>query len=238
LTFNGNVRRQRHTRQPERLLARRLTRKLRSLGVSVAGRPGSGRPSRPLDAIAKVRSRSLRTLLRYTNRKSSNFFAEVLGKRLAVERSGPPGTIAGAARAITAWVRARGVSVEAHDASGLSHANRISPRGLVRLLVFARKQPWGRVLFRSLPAAGQGTLEDRLGGVRVRAKTGTLIGASALSGWVWRSGPRVWATFSILSRGMPKFRAAALEDRIVHILARSGGPSPDVLSAYAGRYPT
>ena len=196
-----------------------------------------GTPSHSLRPIAKVRSRSLRTLLRYTNRKSSNFFAEVLGKRLAVERSGPPGTIAGAARAIAAWVRARGVSVEAHDSSGLSHANRVSPRGLVRLLVFARKQSWGRALFKSLPAAGQGTLEDRLGGVRLRAKTGTLIGASALSGWVWRRGPHAWATFSILSRGMPKFRAAALEDRILRLLARSGGPSSEMLRAYAGRYP-
>ncbi|CAN5666328.1 hypothetical protein BH24ACT26_BH24ACT26_03870 [soil metagenome] len=222
LTFNGNVHKARHTAQPERLLASKLTRRLLEIGVRVDGRPGSGQAPAGLRPVARVRSRALSTLIRYMDRKSSNFFAEVLGKRLAVATSGAPGTIAGGARAIAAWTARHGVRAVAHDASGLSYRNRISARGLVRLLLRSQHEPWGRMLKESLPGPGQGTLEDRLAGVPVRAKTGTLTGVSALSGWVWRRRPGRWATFSIMSRGLPKYRASAIEDRVVRILAASG----------------
>jgi D-alanyl-D-alanine carboxypeptidase/D-alanyl-D-alanine-endopeptidase (penicillin-binding protein 4) len=169
------------------------------------------------------------------NHVSSNFFAEVLGKRLAVAHEGPRGTIAGAARALRAWARARGVSVTARDASGLSFGNRISPRGLVRLLGAARRAPWGRALRLSLPRGGQGTLEDRLRRVRLRAKTGTLEGVSALSGWVWQRAGSSWVEFAILSRGLTKLRATALEDRIVRVLARAGRRRPARLAVLARR---
>ena len=225
LTIDGNTARGRHVSDPERHAARALKASLRAVGVRVQGRAVSGRAPRGLRRVAKVRSRPLGVLVRHMNRVSSNFFAEVLGKRLAVAHGGRPGTIAKAARALESWARARGVRITAHDASGLSHANRMSPGGIVRLLAHAHRQPWGRALWRSLPRPGRGTLDDRLRNVRVRAKTGTLIGVSALSGWVWRRRAGGWATFSILSAGMPKHRAAALEDRIVRLLARSGRPA-------------
>jgi D-alanyl-D-alanine carboxypeptidase len=62
-------------------------------------------------------------------------------------------------------------------------------------------------------------LEDRLGGVRVRAKTGTLIGVSALSGYVWLERRATWAEFSILSTGMSKSAAVRIEDAVVRILS-------------------
>jgi serine-type D-Ala-D-Ala carboxypeptidase/endopeptidase (penicillin-binding protein 4) len=232
LTFEGNTRRGRPVLDPERRLAARLTTRLEAQGVRVAGRPGARRPPRGLTDLARVKSPSLGTLLGHMNRTSSNFFAEVLGKRLAVARRGPPGSIAGGARAIAAWALRRGVRVTAHDASGLSYANRISARGLVRLLQAARDYSWGRTLLRSLPTPGRGTLEERLTGVTVRAKTGTLDGISALSGWVWLRRHRRWAEFSIMSRGLPKSSAVAMEDRIVRILSRSGR------AAVAQRAPT
>jgi D-alanyl-D-alanine carboxypeptidase len=72
-----------------------------------------------------------------------------------------------------------------------------------------------------MPTGGQGTLEDRLHGIPVRAKTGTLSNISALSGWVWLRQEKAWATFSILSGGMPKYTAAAIEDRIVRVVHRA-----------------
>jgi D-alanyl-D-alanine carboxypeptidase len=56
-------------------------------------------------------------------------------------------------------------------------------------------------------------------GVKVRAKTGTLIDISALSGWVWLEQEGTWGAFSIMSRGMSKSEAVAIEDRIVRIVA-------------------
>lgn len=100
----------------------------------------------------------------------------------------------------------------------------MSPRGLVRLLGDAEEAEWGAAFRATLPVPGQGTLENRLKGVEVRAKTGTLESVSALSGWVRLRRTGSWAEFSILSSGMPKSKAAAIEDRIVRILARSAAP--------------
>ncbi|MFN2491013.1 MAG: D-alanyl-D-alanine carboxypeptidase/D-alanyl-D-alanine-endopeptidase [Actinomycetota bacterium] len=233
LTFKGNTHRGRHILDPERLLARALTRRLRGLGVTVGHRAGSGYAPRAAAPLARLESQPLSRLLRHMNRTSSNFFAEVLGKRLAVARFGAPGSIANAGRAIQRWAAARDLRVVAKDASGLSYRDRISARGLVRLLVRSESRPWGHAFKRSLAAAGQGTLKERLGGVRLRAKTGTLIEVSALAGWVWRRRHGSWATFALLSRGMPKAEAAALEDRIVRIVARSG-PRPALRARVVG----
>jgi D-alanyl-D-alanine carboxypeptidase len=55
--------------------------------------------------------------------------------------------------------------------------------------------------------------------VAVLDKTGTLTDVSALSGWVLSDGTGTWIEFSILSSGMSKATASAIEDEIVTILA-------------------
>ena len=64
--------------------------------------------------------------------------------------------------------------------------------GLVRLLRFAATRSWGTAFRATLPTGGQGTLEDRLIGVKVRAKTGSLTEISTLSGWVWLAQEGGW----------------------------------------------
>lgn len=219
LSFERNVDRQgRNVLDPEARAAAALERALERQGVEVRGRAGSGEPPTGLATVARAPSPPLRRLLTGMLRRSDNFAAEVLGKRLAVTAFGAPGSIPRAARAIAGWTRARGVDVLAYDASGLSYANRVTAEGIVRLLAAAEAEPWGRVLFQALPAGGQGTLEHRLLTVRVRAKTGTLDGISALSGWVWLERLGTWGEFSLLSQGMSKPVASDLEDRIVRIL--------------------
>jgi D-alanyl-D-alanine carboxypeptidase/D-alanyl-D-alanine-endopeptidase (penicillin-binding protein 4) len=220
LSFEGNVIGGDHVGDPELRAARSLTKKLEKIGVNVTRAPSAAQAPAQLTAVAKVSSKPLATLVRYMNRRSSNFFAEVFGKRLGAERYGFPGTIAKGASAITAWARRRNVELVAHDSSGLSYENRVSPNGLSRLLGIAESRPWGEALRESLPGAGQGTLEDRLKGVRLRAKTGTLTNISSLSGWVWLRQRETWAEFAILSRGMSKTYASAVEDDIVRLLTR------------------
>jgi D-alanyl-D-alanine carboxypeptidase/D-alanyl-D-alanine-endopeptidase (penicillin-binding protein 4) len=222
LTFNGNVAGGRNIADPELRAATALSQKLRKLGVAVRQPAGAGIPPTGLREITRVTSRPLWTLIQYMDRKSSNFFAEVLGKRLAVERYGPPGTIARAAQAISGWAGAHGVPVHTYDASGLSYLDRVSARGIVKLLTVAGRHNWGPLLRRSLATGGEGTLKDRLAGVRVRAKTGTLDRISALSGWVWLRRSSRWAKFSILDRGMSATRAAAIEDTIVRTISSYG----------------
>jgi serine-type D-Ala-D-Ala carboxypeptidase/endopeptidase (penicillin-binding protein 4) len=225
LTFEGNVAGGAHIRDPERRAARSLTNRLRALGVGVSGDPGAGAPPSGLRLVATVRSEPFEVILRRMNRNSRNFHAEVLGKWLGRLTYGGRGTIAKGARAIERFAAARGLAIAANDASGLSYGNRVSAASLVRLLWFADTRPWGDELRAGLADGGEGTLEDRLLDVRIRAKTGTLIGISALSGWVWLERESRWGQFSILSRGMSKSRAVAIEDRIVRIVSnRASAP--------------
>jgi D-alanyl-D-alanine carboxypeptidase len=220
LTFEGNEdARGIHIRDPERRAARALTNQLRARGVPVTMHAGAGVPPTGLRLVATVRSDPFRVLLGRMNRQSRNFHAEVLGKWLGGLVTRSAGSIAKGARAIERFAEARGVSVVAHDASGLSYRNRIRPLDLVKLLRYAETRPWGMALRGGLPTGDEGTLEDRLVGVRVRAKTGTLTEISALSGWVWLEREGAYGEFSIMSRGMSKSAAVAIEDRIVRIVA-------------------
>jgi D-alanyl-D-alanine carboxypeptidase/D-alanyl-D-alanine-endopeptidase (penicillin-binding protein 4) len=202
---------------PERLAAKTLTAKLGSLGVRVDGKPGAGRPPNGLETIAFVESPPLQRLLTKMLRPSDNYIAETLGKRLGAETRGLPGTIAKGAASIQAWTDDHGTDFTLNDNSGLSYANRVTTEGIVRLLWFAEEQAWGPDLRRALPTGGQGTLRHRLRGVDVRAKTGSLDDVSALSGWV-KADAGTWVEFSVLSFGMSKSTASAIEDRIVVVL--------------------
>ena len=221
LTFDGNRVDGNHIADPERRAADALVRQLRKRNVRVGGPAAQGDPPGALTKIAKVRSRTMKLMLRYMNRQSSNYFAEVFGKLLGVKAYNRPGTIAKGARAIEAFGRRHDVGIEAYDSSGLSYSNRVSPRGVAKLLAAVEGRRWTGVLRDSLPEGDQGTLDDRLRRIPVRAKTGTLENISTLSGWVWLQRSDRWCAFSIMSRGMDKTRAAEIEDKIVRILSNS-----------------
>jgi D-alanyl-D-alanine carboxypeptidase/D-alanyl-D-alanine-endopeptidase (penicillin-binding protein 4) len=204
--------------EPEHAAAATLTRQLEERGVRIARKPGSGAPPEGLETMASIASKPLDVLLAKMLRPSWNFAAEVLGKGLGARIQGPPGTIAKGAASIRNWAAGRGVEFVLFDSSGLSYDNRVTAAGIVELLGQVELEPWGNALRQSLPTGGQGTLEDRLHDVRVRAKTGTLEDISALSGWVHSERIGAWIEFSILSAGMSKSTASEIEDRIVRIL--------------------
>lgn len=219
LTYRHNLGRTgRHISFPERLAAAVLTQQLRKHGVRVEGKPGLGAPTRRLVTLARITSAPLFGIVRRMNVSSINFSAEVLGKFLAAHTGRVP-SIAGGANEIRAFADLHHVDVAAHDSSGLSYDNRVSPSGIVRLLWVAAARPWGSTLLRTLPAAGQGTLKSRFSGVQLRAKTGTLRNVSALSGWVWLEKSNEWAEFSILSHAMSKGESVGLENSIVRIVS-------------------
>ena len=87
------------------------------------------------------------------------------------------------------------------DGSGLSRANAISARQLVRILEVMHRDPELREPFREALAVpgDSGTLKKRMRDLSevVRAKTGTLSGTSALSGYVRNAGGR-WLAFALL----------------------------------------
>lgn len=165
---------------------------------------------------------------------SSNFDAEQCLRVLGA--AGGDGSLAGGMAALQRELR-RLVGelppgVVLLDGSGLSKDNRLTPELLVATLRGVARLPAGRMLFDALPIAGRsGTLEERFRGShlvgRVRAKTGWIRGASALSGVVQRAdGSRRW--FAILMNYDPRKNGLnkdlkQLQEAIVAALDRGEG---------------
>jgi D-alanyl-D-alanine carboxypeptidase/D-alanyl-D-alanine-endopeptidase (penicillin-binding protein 4) len=137
------------------------------------------------------------------------------------------GTTKGGARASMAYARSLGVKVNLVDGSGLSRSDQAAPREVAHLLDGLRDQPGFDSLYASLPIAGRdGTLSTRMRSGPARgnchAKTGTLTGVSALSGYCTsRSGRTL--TFSVLNSGVNLYTAHAIQDRVAQALAGWNG---------------
>jgi D-alanyl-D-alanine carboxypeptidase/D-alanyl-D-alanine-endopeptidase (penicillin-binding protein 4) len=175
----------------------------------------------------------LRPALRRMMVDSSNFDAEMLLRGLGAARGGD-GSYAGGAAALAGILAERlgpldpGIAIR--DGSGLSRGNRATAGFLADLLVAAARSAEAELFLGALPEAGQeGTLARRfrdsaLAG-RVRAKTGTLSGASALSGYLWTRGDQLLA-FSILMEWDRPVRGADprdLQERLVAALDAGRG---------------
>jgi D-alanyl-D-alanine carboxypeptidase/D-alanyl-D-alanine-endopeptidase (penicillin-binding protein 4) len=164
-----------------------------------------------------------------TNKVSQNLHAELL-LRLLGKTEGKEGSFEQGTRVVRQFLTSAGVADEDfffYDGSGLSPDDRIAPRALTQLLVYANHQSWGRAWRDTLPVAGvDGTLIGRFKNSplkgKVWAKTGGLNEVNALSGYLTASSGKVLA-FSILVNGHRPGSAAEVQaiDRIVEAIAAS-----------------
>lgn len=186
-----------------------------------------GAPERDADVL--VYDTPLTLPLSPMLKDSSNFDAEQCFRVLGAERA-DDGSFAGARRATRAAIEALIGSVPEPvvfaDGSGLSRANRLTPELLTGLLVAATRRPWAASFLDALAQGGvDGTLKSRFGGAlrgRVRAKTGTLNGASTLAGYVRRGDDRL-AAFAILIEYTERVRGAGprdVQDALVAAIAQ------------------
>jgi D-alanyl-D-alanine carboxypeptidase/D-alanyl-D-alanine-endopeptidase (penicillin-binding protein 4) len=179
------------------------------VGVAVEGPVGRGATSLGDQVVAVVDSAPVGALVADMLTRSDNEIAEAL-----VREIGHGSTAAGAAAVeavLRPWCLHLGGAVS--DGSGLSRSDFRSARDWRRLLQVAAEQPWAADLAAGLPVAGRsGTLAGRLGGptVRgnVRAKTGTIIGGSSLSGYATTTDGRA-VVFSVVVNGEPAVAARA-----------------------------
>lgn len=214
-----------------RLFAERLDRAgvpVTAYRVADGGDPMYG----TLSQIGPAISTRLVDLLALANTDSDNMVSEGLLRRLAVADGVLPAGFLGGAAVIRRVVRDRLELVRADsrlmiaDGSGLSRGNAVPASLLAEWLrSFDRDAELGPVFRSSLASAGRtGTLRRRMrdlpAGIRVQAKSGTINGVSALSGYV--SDGRRTVCFSILCNDVSDTRAARrLQDRIVMRVAES-----------------
>ena len=132
-----------------------------------------------------VTTSDLPRTLQVTNTRSQNLYAELLARHVAVA-AGKPATFEEAGKAVTAYAKSLGAEqTKLVDGSGLSANNRTCVRDIMAVLKAMRGN---KVFFDSLAVSGgdEGTLKERMTKIkgRVHAKTGTIDGVDALSGYV------------------------------------------------------
>jgi D-alanyl-D-alanine carboxypeptidase/D-alanyl-D-alanine-endopeptidase (penicillin-binding protein 4) len=160
-------------------------------GIKVNGRTVRGLAPAGTQQLAEHRQPIMPTLINL-NKVSDNLTAELLLKTIGVEKFGRRGSAENGLRALKLFLGASGIDTTAMsvaDGSGLSRYNLITPGAVVNLLTAM----WNNFKLRNefistLPIAGiDGTLENRMRGTPaegiVHAKTGSLSGVSALSGY-------------------------------------------------------
>lgn len=210
---------------PALAAAGRLRQILRRHGITT-GPVTVGDAPAAATVLAQISSAPLREIIRFMDRNSDNFTAEMVLKQLGAVR-GTGGTSTAGAAVVVDELRGGGIpltGVRIADGSGLSLDDRLTARTLSALLVsFWNDRAMHAIVWDALPVAGvSGTLRNRLQTApargAVRAKTGTTDEASALSGYV-----RTRYAFAVLENGDPVsyWLAHEAEDRFVTALVRA-----------------
>ena len=174
-----------------------------------------------------VRTHSLDEVLQQMMKESDNLFAEATYYQVAASMGRRPATAKEAQKAEQALFEKLGLNERSYrlaDGSGLSLYNYLSAEAQVLLLRYAWQHAdlYGHLL-PSLPIAGEdGTLKKRMLDTaaqgNVRAKTGTVTGVSALSGYCTApNGHRI--AFSIINQGIPASQTGRdWQDKVCEVL--------------------
>jgi D-alanyl-D-alanine carboxypeptidase/D-alanyl-D-alanine-endopeptidase (penicillin-binding protein 4) len=214
--------------RPELYAAQLLTEALVRDSIKVGEKPsvGTAPPSAKLVASCE---HGLDSALVHMDKVSDNLTAELLLRAVCIAERGTPGTAQGGTYVLRSFLSSAGIDttkILSVDGSGLSFYNLVTADAITQLLVFMNRQEAVFPLFyASLPIAGvDGTLSDRMKGTpaegNVHAKTGSISGASSLSGFVTtKDGERL--AFSMLMQNFiePARLYRQAQDRIAALLA-------------------
>ncbi|GAA3765492.1 D-alanyl-D-alanine carboxypeptidase/D-alanyl-D-alanine endopeptidase [Salinactinospora qingdaonensis] len=230
-TGGAPVERLRTVHEPAGYAADVFAAALQRAGVEVGGDPVRGTAPPGTVELARRASMPLGELLVPMMKLSNNGHAEILTKAIGREVSGVGSWTTGLPEIATA-LRRIGASTDGlrlRDGSGLTRANRVSAASVADLLLAVRNEPWFATWRRALPVAGAadrmvgGTLRSRMRATpaqgNVVAKTGTLTGVSALSGYVEAANGEE-LVFAIINNGYTGAAPRPVQDAIAVRLAR------------------
>jgi serine-type D-Ala-D-Ala carboxypeptidase/endopeptidase (penicillin-binding protein 4) len=225
------VRYSRRVDDPQLLAGYALKAVLEECGLKVGGevKLGAGPKLEKGGVLARHESAPLSTLLYALGKNSDNFYAEMIFKSIASEAKARPGKSADSAAMVTQLLEKNDLGdagVVIKNGSGLFDSNRTTAWSMAKLLRWAWQEPAIKNEFVAQLAIGgvDGTLHKRFRDTRarraVRAKTGTLDDAIALSGYVLAPGGKNTIVFAILFNHVAGHAASARHaaDKLVDMI--------------------
>jgi D-alanyl-D-alanine carboxypeptidase/D-alanyl-D-alanine-endopeptidase (penicillin-binding protein 4) len=220
------VRYSRRVEDPTLLAGYTLRNLLEKAEIKVSGEVKSG-GAHSNGVLVKHESEPLSRLLYAVGKNSDNFYAEMIFKTLAGEVKGRPAKSGDSAGIVLKWLESIGAAdngVVVKNGSGLFDANRVTTASLAQVLRACWRDPSMQPEFVAQLAIGgvDGTLHKRFRDTRarrvVRAKTGTLEDAAALSGYVLGPAGKSPVAFSAIVNHAPPSTARAAIDTLVELL--------------------
>ncbi len=174
--------------------------------------------------------RPVKNILPNMNKESDNLSAEALFLLLGAEKFGAPANSEKSVKVIEQLINEIGLNPKDYriaDGSGLSHYNLVSTELMLNLLTYLyfNKPDIYETFYNSLAIGGtDGTLSARMFAKEimgnVRAKTGTLSGVSALSGYLTAQGNHKIAFSIFIQNFVEQYGTArSYQDRICKILS-------------------
>lgn len=179
---------------PSLVVAKSLHKMLNDWGVKVDGNYTVQNEYFPEERtlIYEYKSRKLREIIRLTNFKSNNLYAEHIFRRLGNLIMPVEATSSASIQVVKDYWEKQGINVDAlflYDGCGLAAQNAYSAHLLNEILQHMRKSPNWEDFYQSLPRAGrEGTVGSFLYRTKLqdkaRLKSGSLTGVQCYSGYI------------------------------------------------------
>lgn len=230
---------------PEYTCAWLFTRHLASRGIKCTADPADTRTvfkadrlvdGSSLTVIGETFSPTLDRIIYETNHKSNNVYAEAIFRMTGHTLSGRSDAES-ARKAAEQGLRRLGMTdlsgIQCHDGCGLSTSDFVSPDFLCSFLKKMASKPFFPCYLASLPQpGGHGTLSERMKGCdsrvtgRVYAKSGTLTGTRAFSGYILpeeNGGQTIYFSIIINNCTASSARMGKAVDRLIEAFATEKG---------------
>jgi D-alanyl-D-alanine carboxypeptidase/D-alanyl-D-alanine-endopeptidase (penicillin-binding protein 4) len=192
---------------PGLLLAKDFTKELVKMGIAVTNEASyiSETDKTTRKTLFVHSSEPLKEIIRHTNHKSDNLYAEMLFRLLAA-RITTPCTIENSTKFIRTYWKEKGINLDKCrilDGSGLAPQDAISPAIYVQLLKYMYKSKYKNAFIQSLPTSGEsGTLKSFLKDTelhgKIQAKSGSISGTKNFAGYIFLPNGKVWV-FAVMT---------------------------------------
>lgn len=176
----------------------------RQQGFKITGKVRTGAVPKG-KVVMTHNSNSLTVLLDHMLKRSDNLYANNIAKAVGASYYKQPGSFINGEKAIKAIFKSRGVNLDSAvlvDGSGLSRSNRITPKQMMDVLNFVRKNDASLQIVKLLPVSGtSGTLTYRRSMQKapikgnIAAKSGSIFGTYNMAGFTLDANGRPKNTF-------------------------------------------